>query len=198
MLYHKNILETIGDTPLVKLNKVISASALVLAKIESFNPGHSTKDRMALKMIEDAEKKGILKKGGTVIEGTSGNTGMGLALACINKGYNLICTVSDKQSKEKIDILKAMGAKVYLCPTDVRPDDPKSYYSVAKRLNEEIPNSFILTNMITYQIPRHIMKQRGLRFGSRQTVKLLILLSVLELVELSQELLNILKKKTQY
>ncbi|MBH08518.1 MAG: cystathionine beta-synthase [Flavobacteriales bacterium] len=142
MLYYKNILETIGDTPLVKLNKVISASAMVLAKIESFNPGHSTKDRMALKMIEDAEKKGILKKGGTVIEATSGNTGMGLALACINKGYNLVCTTSDKQSKEKIDILKAMGAEVYVCPTDVHPDDPKSYYSVAKRLNVEIPNSF--------------------------------------------------------
>tara|TARA_B100000989_G_scaffold173467_1_gene130076 strand:- start:5745 stop:6719 length:975 start_codon:yes stop_codon:yes gene_type:complete len=142
MIYHQNILETIGDTPLVKLNKVISTSAMVLAKIESFNPGHSTKDRMALKMIEDAEKKGILKKGGTVIEGTSGNTGMGLALTCINKGYSLICTVSDKQSKEKIDILKAMGAKVYVCPTDVQPDDPKSYYSVAKRLNKEIPNSF--------------------------------------------------------
>ena len=136
MLFHKNILETIGDTPLVRLNKVISTSAMVLAKIESFNPGHSTKDRMALKMIEDAEKKGILKKGGTVIEATSGNTGMGLALACINKGYNLVCTVSDKQSKEKIDILKAMGAKVYVCPTDVHPDDPKSYYSVAKRLNK--------------------------------------------------------------
>ena len=142
MLYYKNILETIGDTPLVKLNKVISTSAMVLAKIESFNPGHSTKDRMALKMIIDAEKKGILKKGGTVIEATSGNTGMGLALACINKGYKLVCTVSDKQSKEKIDILKAMGAKVYVCPTDVHPDDPKSYYSVAKRLNKEIPNSF--------------------------------------------------------
>ena len=142
MLFHKNILETIGDTPLVRLNKVISTNAMVLAKIESFNPGHSTKDRMALKMIVDAEKKGILKKGGTVIEATSGNTGMGLALACISKGYNLICTVSDKQSKEKIDILKAMGAKVYVCPTDVHPDDPKSYYSVAKRLNKEIPNSF--------------------------------------------------------
>ena len=142
MLFHNNILETIGDTPLVRLNKVISTNAIVLAKIESFNPGHSTKDRMALKMIIDAEKKGILKKGGTVIEATSGNTGMGLALACINKGYKLVCTVSDKQSKEKIDILKAMGAKVYVCPTDVHPDDPKSYYSVAKRLNKEIPNSF--------------------------------------------------------
>ena len=142
MLFHNNILETIGDTPLVRLNKVISTNAMVLAKIESFNPGHSTKDRMALKMIIDAEKKGILKKGGTVIEATSGNTGMGLALACINKGYKLVCTVSDKQSKEKIDILKAMGAKVYVCPTDVHPDDPESYYSVAKRLNKEIPNSF--------------------------------------------------------
>ena len=127
---------------MVKLNKVVDTEALVLAKVESFNPGHSTKDRMALKMIEDAEKAGLLKEGGTVIEGTSGNTGMGLALACIQKGYKLICTISDKQSKEKMDILKAMGAEVYVCPTNVAPEHPESYYSVAKRLNEEIPNSF--------------------------------------------------------
>ena len=124
------------------MNRVVDTEATVLAKIESFNPGHSTKDRMALKMIEDAEKNGLLKKGGTVIEGTSGNTGMGLALACIQKGYKLICTISDKQSKEKIDILKAMGAEIYTCPTNVSPEHPDSYYSVAKRLNEEIPNSF--------------------------------------------------------
>ena len=142
MKFYNNILETIGDTPLVKLNKVNESSALVLAKIESFNPGHSTKDRMALKMIEDAEEKGVISKGATIIEGTSGNTGMGLALVCIERGYKLICTISDKQSKEKIDILKAMGAEIYVCPTDVEPDDPKSYYSVAKRLNNEIPNSF--------------------------------------------------------
>ena len=142
MNFYNHIIETIGNTPMVKLNKVVDTEALVLAKLESFNPGHSTKDRMALKMIEDAEKAGLLKEGGTVIEGTSGNTGMGLALACIQKGYKLICTISDKQSKEKMDILKAMGAEVYVCPTNVAPEHPESYYSVAKRLNEEIPNSF--------------------------------------------------------
>ncbi len=142
MNFYNHIIETIGNTPMVKLNKVVDTEALVLAKVESFNPGHSTKDRMALKMIEDAEKAGLLKEGGTVIEGTSGNTGMGLALACIKKGYKLICTISDKQSKEKMDILKAMGAEVYVCPTNVAPEHPESYYSVAKRLNEEIPNSF--------------------------------------------------------
>ncbi|MAZ54779.1 MAG: cystathionine beta-synthase [Flavobacteriales bacterium] len=142
MNFYNHIIETIGNTPMVKLNKVVDTKALVLAKLESFNPGHSTKDRMALKMIEDAEKSGLLKKGGTVIEGTSGNTGMGLALACIQRGYKLICTISDKQSKEKMDILKAMGAEVYVCPTNVEPEHPESYYSVAKRLNKEIPNSF--------------------------------------------------------
>ncbi len=143
MNYFNSIVDTIGNTPLIKLNKIVEGiDALVLAKVESFNPGHSTKDRMALKMIEDAEKKGVIKQGGTIIEATSGNTGMGLALVCIKKGYKLICTMSDKQSKEKIDILKAMGAKVYVCPTDVSPDDPKSYYSVAKRLSNEIDNSY--------------------------------------------------------
>lgn len=142
MKYYNNILETIGNTPLVKLKNVVETDALVLAKVESFNPGHSTKDRMALKMIEDAEKNGIISKGATIIEGTSGNTGMGLALVCIERGYKLICTISDKQSKEKIDILKAMGAEIYVCPTNVEPDHPDSYYSVAKRLSKEIPNSF--------------------------------------------------------
>ena len=142
MDYLNHIVESIGNTPLVKLHKVIDTEALVLAKVESFNPGHSTKDRMALKMIEDAEAAGLIKKGGTIIEGTSGNTGMGLALACIQKGYKLICTLSDKQSKEKMDILKAMGAEVHVCPTNVSPDHPESYYSVAKRLNQEIPNSY--------------------------------------------------------
>ena len=127
---------------MIKLNSIVDTDALILAKVESFNPGHSTKDRMALKMIEDAEKSGKLKPGGTVIEGTSGNTGMGLALVCIERGYKLICTISDKQSKEKMDILKAMGAEVYICPTNVAPEHPESYYSVAKRLNKEIPNSF--------------------------------------------------------
>ena len=142
MKFYNHIIETIGNTPMVKLNKVVDTDALVLAKVESFNPGHSTKDRMALKMVEDAEQAGLIKEGGTIIEGTSGNTGMGLALACIQKGYKLICTISDKQSKEKMDILKAMGAEVHVCPTNVAPQHPESYYSVAKRLNEEIPNSF--------------------------------------------------------
>ena len=142
MKYFNHIVETIGNTPLVKLNKTIKTEALILAKVESFNPGHSTKDRMAIKMIDDAEKQGLIKAGGTIIEGTSGNTGMGLALGCIQRGYKLICTISDKQSKEKMDILKAMGAEVHVCPTNVAPDHPDSYYSVAKRLNKEIPNSF--------------------------------------------------------
>ncbi|MFK7001398.1 pyridoxal-phosphate dependent enzyme [Flavobacterium oreochromis] len=143
MQYAKNILETIGNTPLVKLNKVTAEiEALVLAKVETFNPGNSVKDRMAIKMIEDAEKDGRLKPGGTIIEGTSGNTGMGLALGAIIKGYKLICVISDKQSKEKCDILRAVGAKVVVCPTDVEPTDPRSYYSVSKRLAEETPNAW--------------------------------------------------------
>lgn len=143
MKYAKNILETIGNTPLVKLNKVTAElDALVLAKVETFNPGNSVKDRMAVKMIEDAEADGRLKPGGTIIEGTSGNTGMGLALAAIVKGYKLICVISDKQSKEKMDILRAVGAKVVVCPTDVEPTDPRSYYSVSKRLAEETPNAW--------------------------------------------------------
>ncbi len=142
-MYYNNILETIGHTPLVKLNKVTKeVKATALAKVETFNPGHSIKDRMAVKMIEDAEKAGVLKPGGTVIEGTSGNTGMGLALTCIVKGYRLICTMPDKQSKEKMDMLRAMGAEVVVTPTNVEPEDPRSYYSVARRLNKEIPNSF--------------------------------------------------------
>jgi cystathionine beta-synthase len=143
MQYSENILGTIGNTPLVKLNKIVSGiSALVLAKVETFNPGNSVKDRMAVKMIEDAEADGRLKPGGTIIEGTSGNTGMGLALVAIIKGYKLICVISDKQSKEKMDILRAVGAKVIVCPTDVEPTDPRSYYSVSKRMAEETPNSW--------------------------------------------------------
>jgi len=143
MNYANNILETIGNTPLVKLNKITeSVDALVLAKMETFNPGNSTKDRMALKMIEDAEKQGILKPGGTIIEGTSGNTGMGLALAAIVKGYKCIFVMADKQSKEKADILKGVGAEVVICPTAVEPEDPRSYYSVSKRLAAETPNSW--------------------------------------------------------
>lgn len=143
MRYAENILETIGNTPLVKLNRITKEiDALVLAKVETFNPGNSVKDRMAVKMIEDAEKDGRLKPGGTIIEGTSGNTGMGLALAAIVKGYKLICVISDKQSKEKMDILRAVGAQVVVCPTDVEPTDPRSYYSVSKRLAEETPNAW--------------------------------------------------------
>jgi cystathionine beta-synthase len=143
MRYADNILGTIGNTPLVKLNKVTSeVKALVLAKVETFNPGNSVKDRMAVKMIADAEADGRLKPGGTIIEGTSGNTGMGLALVAIIKGYKLICVISDKQSKEKMDILRAVGAKVVVCPTDVEPTDPRSYYSVSKRLATETPNSW--------------------------------------------------------
>lgn len=142
MKYYNNIIDTIGDTPLVRLNKVNDSDALVLAKVETFNPGHSIKDRMALKMIEDAEKDGRLQPGGTIIEGTSGNTGMGLALAAIQKGYKCIFVLADKQSKEKMDILRAVGAQVEVCPTDVDPDDPRSYYSVSKRLAEELPNSW--------------------------------------------------------
>ena len=142
-MYHNNVLETIGDTPLVKINKIAAEiPALVLVKLETTNPGHSIKDRMALKMLEDAEKAGKIKPGGTIIECTSGNTGMGLALAACVKGYKTIFTTSDKQSKEKFDILRAMGSEVIVCPTNVTPDDPRSYYSVAERLSKEIPNSF--------------------------------------------------------
>ncbi|OUW34355.1 MAG: cystathionine beta-synthase [Flavobacteriaceae bacterium TMED179] len=143
MKYFNSIIETIGNTPLVKLNKITSdIDALVLAKLESFNPGNSVKDRMALKMIEDAESDGRLKPNGTIVEGTSGNTGMGLALAAIVKGYKLICVSNDKQSKEKFDVLRAVGAKVVVCPTDVTPEDPRSYYSTSKRIAKETPNSW--------------------------------------------------------
>jgi len=139
-----NILETIGNTPLIKLNKITrDFPCTVLAKVDYFNPGNSIKDRMAVKMIEVAEKEGKLKPGGTIIECTSGNTGMGLALAACVKGYKCIFTTTDKQSKEKADILKALGAEVIVCPTNVEPDDPRSYYSVARRLEKEIPNSFL-------------------------------------------------------
>ncbi len=143
MKYAESIIDTIGNTPLVKLNKITQEiQSLVLAKVESFNPGNSVKDRMALKMIEDAEKDGRLKPGGTIVEGTSGNTGMGLALTAIVKGYKLICVSTDKQSKEKFDVLKAVGAKVVVCPTNVSPEDPDSYYSVSKRIAEITPNSW--------------------------------------------------------
>lgn len=142
-MWHNNILETIGNTPMVRLNKVTKdIPATVLAKIETTNPGNSIKDRMALKMIEDAEKSGKLKPGGTIIEGTSGNTGMGLAIAAVIKGYKCIFTSTDKQSKEKFDALRAFGAEVIVCPTNVDPEDSRSYYSVSSRLEREVPNSW--------------------------------------------------------
>jgi len=143
VMWYNNILETIGNTPLVKLNSITKdVKALVLAKIETTNPGNSIKDRMAVKMIEDAEREGKLKPGGTIIEGTSGNTGMGLAMAAIVKGYKCIFTTTDKQSKEKVDALRAFGAEVIVCPTNVDPEDPRSYYSVSSRLEREVPNSW--------------------------------------------------------
>src|ERR1700753_1512607 len=142
-MWHNNILETIGNTPLGKLNKIVKdIPATVLAKIETTNPGNSIKDRMAVKMIEDAEKNGLLKPGGTIIEGTSGNTGMGLAMAAIIKGYKCIFTTTDKQSKEKVDALRAFGAEVIVCATDVESEDTKTYYSVSSRLEKEIPNAW--------------------------------------------------------
>ena len=142
-MWHNNILETIGNTPMVKLNRVTShLKGTILAKIETTNPGNSIKDRMAVKMIEDAEAAGLLKPGGTIIEGTSGNTGMGLAMAAVIKGYRCIFTTTDKQSKEKIDALRAFGAEVIVCPTNVDPEDPRSYYSVSSRLEREVPNAW--------------------------------------------------------
>ena len=140
---HDDILGAIGDTPMVRINRITKGiPATVYAKIETFNPGNSIKDRMALQMIEDAEKSGALKPGGTIIEGTSGNTGMGLAIAAVIKGYKCIFTTTDKQSKEKVDALKAFGAEVIVCPTNVDPEDPRSYYSVSSRLLDEVPNSW--------------------------------------------------------
>ncbi|HZH36380.1 MAG TPA: pyridoxal-phosphate dependent enzyme, partial [Flavisolibacter sp.] len=138
-----NILETIGNTPLVRLNRIVkNLPCEVYAKVEYFNPGNSTKDRMALKMVEVAEQEGKLKPGGTIIECTSGNTGLGLALAAVVKGYQCIFATTDKQSQAKVDILRALGAEVIVCPTNVEPEDPRSYYSVAARLSKETPNSF--------------------------------------------------------
>lgn len=142
-MYYNSILETVGNTPLIRLNKVNGGTeGTLLVKVEYFNPGHSIKDRIAIKMLDDAEAKGLLKPGGTVIEGTSGNTGMGLALVAVNRGYKCIFTTTDKQSQAKIDILRAVGAEVIICPTNVEADHPDSYYSVAKRLSEEIPDSY--------------------------------------------------------
>lgn len=143
MKVYDNVLETIGNTPMIRLHRVVKdVKAQVLGKVETFNPGHSIKDRMAVQMVNDAEAAGLIKPGGTIIECTSGNTGMGLALVATVRGYKCIFTTSDKQSKEKIDMLKALGAEVIVCPTNVEPTDPRSYYSVAERLSKQIPNSF--------------------------------------------------------
>ena len=138
------ILDAVGHTPLVRINRITRGivKGTVYAKVETFNPGNSIKDRMAIQMIEDAERAGKLKPGGTIIEGTSGNTGMGLALVAAVRGYKMVFTITDKQSKEKVDLLKALGAEVIVCPTAVEPEDPRSYYSVAKKLAKEVPNSF--------------------------------------------------------
>jgi len=138
------ILDAIGHTPMVRINAITRGivKAPVVAKLETFNPGNSIKDRMAVKMIEEAERAGLLKPGGTIVEGTSGNTGMGLAIAAVVKGYRCVFTTTDKQSKEKIDALKAFGAEVIVCPTNVDPEDPRSYYSVSSRLEREIPNAW--------------------------------------------------------
>jgi len=142
-MIHESIVDAVGNTPLVKLNRIIgSLKTTVAVKVEYLNPGQSIKDRIAVKMIDDAEKNGLIKPGGTIIEGTSGNTGMGLALVAAVRGYKCIFTTTDKQSKEKVNLLRALGARVEVCPTNVEPDDPRSYYSVAKRLSEEIPNSY--------------------------------------------------------
>lgn len=154
-MFYNNILETIGNTPLVKLNKIVEGvPATILAKIETTNPGNSVKDRMAVKMIEVAEQDGRLKPGGTIIEGTSGNTGMGLAIAAAIKGYKCIFVTNDKQSKEKVDMLKAVGAEVIVCPTAVEPTDPRSYYSVSKRLGQEVPNSWYVNQ---YDNPANVI-----------------------------------------
>ena len=144
-MWLNNILETIGKTPLIRINKITkNLPCTVLAKVEYFNPGNSIKDRMALKMLEVAEQEGKIKPGGTIIEGTSGNTGMGLAIAAVIKGYKCIFTSTDKQSKEKFDALRAFGAEVIVCPTNVEPEDPRSYYSVSSRLAKEIPKSRLI------------------------------------------------------
>src|ERR1700758_1397194 len=138
-----NILETMGSTPLIRLNRLTKGlEPEIYVKADYMNPGGSVKDRISKWMIDDAERRGVLKPGGTIIEGTSGNTGMGLALVAVTRGYKVVFTINDKQSREKIDLLKAFGAEVIVCPTAVEPEDPRSYYSVAKKLAREIPNSY--------------------------------------------------------
>src|SRR5690554_1296571 len=154
---HENILELIGNTPLIKLKNITqNMKGNYYAKIEAFNPGHSTKDRIALYIIEEAEKRGILKPGDTIIETTSGNTGFSIAMVSIIKGYNCILAVSSKSSPDKIDMLKTMGAKVYVCPAHVSADDPRSYYEVAKRLHSETEGSVYINQYFnTLNIDAH-------------------------------------------
>ncbi|MBI5367771.1 MAG: cystathionine beta-synthase [Planctomycetes bacterium] len=161
-MYYESVLQTVGRTPLIKLNRICKDVApTVLAKCEFFNPGGSVKDRIGITMIEAAEKSGQLKPGGTLIEGTSGNTGIGLAIAAAIRGYKLICTITDKQSREKVDLLKAFGAEVIVCPTAVAPEDPRSYYSVAKKLAQEIPNSFYPNQYANPNNPRTHYESTG-------------------------------------
>lgn len=171
MIYN-SIIDTIGNTPIVKLNNVTKGIAgTVLAKVEYFNPGNSTKDRMALKMVEDAEKAGLLKPGGTIIEGTSGNTGMGLALTAIAKGYKCIFTMADKQSQEKINILRAVGAEVIVCPTNVEPDDPRSYYLIARNLTKKSQIQFIRISTIIHLMQKRITKLPVRKSGPKRVVR---------------------------
>ncbi len=166
------ILDAIGHTPMVRINNITKGvvKATVLAKVETFNPGNSIKDRMAVRMIEEAEQSGRLKPGGTIIEGTSGNTGMGLAIVAVVKGYRCIFTTTDKQSKEKIDALKAFGADVIVCPTNVDPEDPRSYYSVSSRLETEVPNSWKANQYQTIsRTPPRTTSRRDPRSGTRPT-----------------------------
>ena len=166
-----SILDAIGHTPMVRINAITRGvvDAEVLAKLETFNPGNSTKDRMAVQMIEDAERAGLLKEGGTIVEGTSGNTGMGLAITAVIKGYRCVFTTTDKQSKEKIDALKAFGAEVIVCPTDVDPEDPRSYYSVSTRLARRSPAPGRRTSTATRRTPRRTTSRPARRSGTRPT-----------------------------
>jgi len=142
---YDNILQLVGNTPLIRLNNIVSSfTGNYYAKVEGFNPGHSAKDRIAVHIVEEAERKGILSKGSTIIETTSGNTGFSLAMVCMIKGYDCILAVSSKSSKDKIDMLRSMGAKVYVCPAHVSAEDPRSYYEVAKQLHREIEGSIYI------------------------------------------------------
>ena len=191
-MYYNSIIDTIGNTPLVKLNKLAKdIKGTVLVKVEYLNPGNSVKDRIGIKMIEDAEKAGILKPGGTIIEGTSGNTGMGLALVAIAKGYKCIFTVSDKQSQEKINILRAVGAEVIVCPTNVAPEDPRSYYSVARKLNKDIPNSIYPNQYDNLSNAAAHYETTAPKFGKIRKEKLRIWLPVWAQEGLFAELENI-------